>query len=112
MVREELCWTANVLSKVEEGLRGLCFMFHGMDVDQILTRAGLELCVLSQGFDVDWHSCVSAEEGAKAAMLCGECVVAVTPGDMTDRLACSLLRGAAESGLWDSDAPFLSEGLC
>ena len=113
MVRKELCWNANVLSEVEKGLRSLCFTFHGMDVDEVLTHVDLELCALPQGCNVDWCG-VGVEESAKAATPHRKCVIAASPGDGVNRLAHSLLHGAAKgwSGLWQSNAPLLSEGLC
>ena len=50
---EELCQGTNVLSKVVKGSRGFFFTFHGVNVDEVLTLADLELHGSSQGFDVD-----------------------------------------------------------
>ena len=113
MIREELCQNAKVLGKLGKGSFGLCFTFHGMDVDTVFTHVDLELCILSQKFDINWCS-VSVEEGAKAATSHSKCIIAAMPGDRMDCLVHSLLHGAAEGegGLWNSNAPLLSKGLC
>ena len=72
MVGEEFCGNANVLSKVEWGPCRLCFSFHGVDVDKVLTPlVCLELCVLTQRLDIDWHG-VGAEEGTETLMSHGQ----------------------------------------
>ena len=107
MVREEFRLNAKVLSEVDQGPCRLCFSFHRVDANKVLTCSCLELCFLAQR--LDWHS-VGAEENTETSTSHGWGVVASAPGDGMDCLACSLLFGAAEceSGLGNPDAPFLS----
>ena len=111
MVGEEFRGNANVLSnKVKQGPRRLRFAFHRVDVNKVLTRVRLELRVLTQQLDIDWHG-VGTEEGTETSKSHGQGVIAAAPDDGMDCLECSLLHGAAEgeSGLEKPNAPLLSK---